>query len=85
MDEKAYTGRPLRVLFLIAATAVFLFSVQTSSLAQRSCLAPSRVDAARAMSVSEDARVRRALEEGAAAGLRERVAQGPTGWDCKEP
>jgi uncharacterized membrane protein YgcG len=63
MDEKAHTGRPLRVLFFIAAAAVFLFSVQTSSLAQRSCLAPSRVDAARAMSVSEEARVRRALEE----------------------
>lgn len=63
MDEKAHTGKPLRVLFFLVATAVFLFSVQTSSLAQRSCLAPSRVDTARAMSASEEARVRRALEE----------------------
>ncbi|MBA4115974.1 MAG: TPM domain-containing protein [Rubrobacter sp.] len=63
MDEKAHTGKPLGVLFFVAATAVFLFSVQASSLAQRSCLTPSRGDAARAMSVSEEARVRRALEE----------------------
>lgn len=63
MDEKAHTGKLLKVLFFVAATAVFLFSVQASSLAQRSCLAPSRGDAARAMSVSEEARVRRALEE----------------------
>lgn len=63
MDEEARKGRLLRVLFFIAASAVLLFSVQASSLAQRSCLAPSRVDAARALSVREEARVRRALEE----------------------
>ncbi len=63
MDEKAHTGKPLKVLFFIVATAVFLFSVQTSSLAQRSYLTPSRLDAARAMSGNEEARVCRALEE----------------------
>lgn len=63
MDEMAHTGRPLKVLFFVVATAVLLFSVQASSLAQRSCLAPSRGDAGRAMRVSEEARVSRALEE----------------------